>query len=158
MFTGGGEEFHARFMLFQLGPLDSDNPEELAEFVNLMRQMERWGSFGENLVATQGNPADPHYVLAALRNKDYRDWLDGNKQKKNQYWWAKHFAQLEEYVAEEGSADLRWINTTTRARFELGLWCMHQRRMYHARKLSTEQAKRLEALPGWDWGPGHCEW
>ena len=146
------------FILFQLAPFPSGDPEEVAELVGLMRQMEKWGSFGKELIATHGNPANPHYVLAALRAKDYEDWLGDNKRKKDQYWWDRHFAELKAYVAEQGSADLRWIDTTTRDRFWLGVWCMHQRRMYHAQKLRPDQVKLLESLPGWNWGVGDCEW
>ena len=147
------------FMLFQLGPFSSGDPERVAEkLLSLMQQMEAWGSFGQGIVTTHGNPANPHYVLAALRDKDYEDWLEDKKRKKDQYWWDRHFAELKAYVAEQGSADLRWIDTTTRERFWLGVWCMHQRRMYHAQKLKPDQVSLLESLPGLSWGSGECEW
>ncbi|MEE2846630.1 MAG: helicase associated domain-containing protein [Gemmatimonadota bacterium] len=143
------------FLLFQLGPFPSPDADEASRLVNVMRQMETWGSFGHHLALTQGGPADIHYVLDALRKKDYEDWFNRNEDRQYQYWWNKWFADLEAYVDEHGDADIRWLHTRY-DRYCLGLWCVEQRRSYHAGKLNPENVKRLEALPGWSWGPKDC--
>lgn len=69
--------------------------------------------------------------------------------------WDHHYAALEAYVAQEGTAR---VPHGRRIEFagvsvNLGGWCATQRQRHHERKLPPGRARLLEALPGWVWGP-----
>jgi len=62
--------------------------------------------------------------------------------------WAEGFARLKEYVKISGVAKpLQTLKT--KDGYALGTWVSHQRQIKD--KLTKEQKRLLESLPGWVW-------
>jgi hypothetical protein len=68
--------------------------------------------------------------------------------------WEKAYAALLKFTKREGHA--RVPNTHVEDRVPLGKWVTHQRSRRD--KLTDEQQKRLEALPGWNWDARTDQW
>lgn len=64
--------------------------------------------------------------------------------------WDKGFDHLAAYVAEHGDCNFG-SNHMTDDGYALGAWASWQRRASTGGKLSNEQIRLLEALPGWTW-------
>ena len=69
--------------------------------------------------------------------------------------WDHNYAALEQYVAREGNAQ---VVSTHHEDFHgtlvpLGSWVAAQRRRYRGGHLPAGRLARLEAFPGWQWGP-----
>ena len=62
--------------------------------------------------------------------------------------WAEGFARLQEYVKISGVAK-PLQNLKTKDGYALGTWVTHQRQIKD--KLTMEQKRLLESLPGWVW-------
>lgn len=63
--------------------------------------------------------------------------------------WERMRAALDEYVAENGHAEVPIGHGADADR--LGQWVAIQRRAYRQGRLSTERRRRLEAVAGWAW-------
>ena len=70
--------------------------------------------------------------------------------------WGTAFGMLEQYVRQHGSAAVP--RTTTVDGFKLGTWVATQRRLHIEDRLSGDREARLEAQPGWTWGPHDTSW
>jgi superfamily II DNA or RNA helicase len=68
--------------------------------------------------------------------------------------WKESFSNLLQYVAREGHARVPASHVENDQ--NLGSWVAAQRTAYRNRsaRMTPERAARLEALPGWVWGPG----
>jgi ribosomal protein S18 len=62
--------------------------------------------------------------------------------------WCVKFAQLEVFVAERGRLPTR---DETTGPFKVGIWTSNQRSAKRYKRLSDEQVRALEGLPGWYW-------
>jgi excisionase family DNA binding protein len=69
--------------------------------------------------------------------------------------WDQHYVQLLGYVGRTGHA--RVPHRHLEAGTHLGDWVRAQRRSHGRGSLSEDRARRLEALPGWSWGPKTSE-
>jgi excisionase family DNA binding protein len=65
--------------------------------------------------------------------------------------WEQHYAKLQTFV--ERTAHARVPNSHVEGDERLGEWVRAQRRFYRRGILPADRAARLEALPGWMWGP-----
>lgn len=65
----------------------------------------------------------------------------------------RYLAELEEYVAANGSADVP-ENYVTAAGFALGASLKRIRRLHRNGELPAHRAAALEAIAGWSWGIG----
>jgi hypothetical protein len=65
--------------------------------------------------------------------------------------WENGFAHLARFADREGHARVRADHVERDHR--LGRWVVTQRVAYRRGKLKPERARRLEALPGWEWNP-----
>ena len=71
--------------------------------------------------------------------------------------WEDGFSRLLQYVEREGHARVPTFHKEKG--FSLGGWVRNVRSNFAAGRLSPEQRKRLEALPGWVWradAPSKC--
>jgi superfamily II DNA or RNA helicase len=70
--------------------------------------------------------------------------------------WEESFAQLCDYVAENGTALVP--NSCVWKGFPLGGWINRQRTMYDRGKIDPARQRRLEELPGWSWDVNEYRW
>ena len=98
---------------------------DLGRWLDSQRQSYRLGSLSAESIAR----------LEALPGWCWRLYLS----------WEEQFVGLSIYVADHGRLPA-W--STSRGR-----WIRTQRAAYRAGRLSADQARRLESLPGWSWGP-----
>lgn len=63
--------------------------------------------------------------------------------------WEDGFARLQRFVDQQGHAQIS--ATMVEDGFRLGQWVTLQRTARRLNRLSSEQIKRLEAVPGWTW-------
>jgi superfamily II DNA or RNA helicase len=63
--------------------------------------------------------------------------------------WEHGFARVQKFAEREGHA--RISATMVEDGFKLGQWVTLQRTARRLKRLSSQQIKRLEALPGWTW-------
>ena len=71
-----------------------------------------------------------------------------------EWQWNEGFRQLKNYVAEEGHSRVP-DNEENKEGYKIGNWVYRQR---YKSKLSQEQFKQLESLPGWMWNPRELDW
>jgi len=64
--------------------------------------------------------------------------------------WEEKFEQLQSYVKQYGNARIPYDYVTVDD-FNLGNWVSNQRRNESKNRLSQDQIKRLDELPGWVW-------
>jgi hypothetical protein len=74
------------------------------------------------------------------------EWVDLRAQK-----WEEAFSLLSLYVGREGHA--RVPPAYVEGTFNLGAWINTQRQSHRRGRLAGDRAKRLAALPGWEWRP-----
>jgi superfamily II DNA or RNA helicase len=74
--------------------------------------------------------------------------------------WEEHYAQLLDYVDEEGAIPALPVKVEDLdgESFGLGPWVNAQRRNYKRGFLSAERIAALEAVPGWWWNPREEGW
>lgn len=65
--------------------------------------------------------------------------------------WDQAFSALQQFVDTHGHAQPEYKSTGGRIR--LGVWVSKQREYHREGVLASERARRLEALPGWEWEP-----
>lgn len=65
--------------------------------------------------------------------------------------WEDFFSALEQFAVREGHTSVS--KSHREAGRELGRWVHAQRAAHRAGKMPPERVARLQALPGWDWGP-----
>ena len=65
--------------------------------------------------------------------------------------WDQAFSALQQFVDTYGHAQPEYKSTGGRIR--LGVWVSKQREYHREGVLAPERARRLEALPGWEWEP-----
>jgi superfamily II DNA or RNA helicase len=70
--------------------------------------------------------------------------------------WECGFAELSAFAEREGHTDV--ARHHVQGKYLLGSWVHNQRNFYRRRKIAAERVKRLEALPGWSWGPKEDAW
>ena len=63
--------------------------------------------------------------------------------------WEKGFSRLCEFLEREGTANVP--SKYSESGYNLGFWVKHQRSKFRQGRMSTEQARRFEELPGWVW-------
>jgi superfamily II DNA or RNA helicase len=70
--------------------------------------------------------------------------------------WAKSYRKVKEFL-EANKGKFPSVKSKDKKEKTLGIWCHTQRGTkrgtVHGRRLTPEQIKRLEALPGWVWDP-----
>lgn len=65
--------------------------------------------------------------------------------------WDQAFSALQQFVDAHGHAQPEWHFVGGPIR--LGVWVSRQRQFHREGVLAPERARRLEALPGWEWEP-----
>jgi superfamily II DNA or RNA helicase len=70
--------------------------------------------------------------------------------------WEYRFGALEKFVERHGHAHVPASYTV--ADFHLGAWVVTQRSRYARDRLDADRKRRLQALPGWTWGPHADNW
>lgn len=70
--------------------------------------------------------------------------------------WEYGFTELSAFAEREGHTDV--ARHHVQGEYLLGSWVHNQRNFYRRGKIAAERVKRLEALPGWSWGPKEDAW
>jgi superfamily II DNA or RNA helicase len=70
--------------------------------------------------------------------------------------WEDGYSRLQAYVERERHSRVQRFDEEQG--FRLGHWVSAQRTAQRKGRLSTERARRLEALPGWTWRPNQDSW
>jgi len=75
-------------------------------------------------------------------------WINTNKViiKKT---WNQRFNDLREWVSQNNRLPLK--SSSNQEERSLGVWCFNRKRNKQSGKLSKDQIKKLESLPGWKW-------
>ena len=107
----------------------------------------------------KGSDGMPKVVfdLPSTVDQSFPDALKTYLVEKTTSSWNFWFGLMEVYVKREGHARVHG-EFKTEDDFKLGFWVGHQRKNKKNKKLTPDQIKRLEALPGWSWDPIEDDW
>jgi superfamily II DNA or RNA helicase len=72
--------------------------------------------------------------------------------------WEEGFRHLEKYLSSHGDAQVSTSYEDPDDGYKLGVWVGSQRGRWSKGTLQPERAKRLEALPGWQWETVDNRW
>ena len=97
-----------------------------------------------------GPPPINEQQVQRLRQVAGWEWTAGSAA------WEDGFVHLEEYAGANGTAAVPFDHVTADG-YPLGHW-VATRQAHGVAGLSAERAARLNALPGWDWGPEWKDW
>jgi hypothetical protein len=69
--------------------------------------------------------------------------------------WNRYLAALDAFCAREGHArvPISHVEHTPAGTVSLGAWVSYVRSRYRAGLLAEHRVARLDAVPGWQWGP-----
>jgi superfamily II DNA or RNA helicase len=70
--------------------------------------------------------------------------------------WERGYEMLQRYVRRKGNA--RVPEAHVEDGFRLGSWAGVQRGLFRQNRLDSNRAKRLEAMPGWEWRLRQAKW